>query len=528
MKGGEKKAVGIDITQDRVNIVLLKSGKSGVELLKSASVNMPQGAVKDGNIADVELFTKVLRDLKRQSGIRAKRAAVTLFARPAVVHIFDMPKQVPTNIRQFVTNEIKNCVVLPSRDVTFDFCGIGSVKRAADKRVLAVAAETEKLLNLVRICGRAGFKIETIEPALPAYLRAIHAQKITGKTASNVLVAMLRSTTLILCVLKNGTLDFIRIKEIAVAKDGLGRRLADEISEVVRFYDIEAGENSGKWEITVFADTFQLPRSAEEQIKTLVKAEHLQVRTIEDAYKDTPFGISAAKTTDAPASPEPLASRGGPSPVAAGLAMNLLTDSSSYLRTNPLQTSGINLLPPMVLQTREAKRDALIAVNAVAAVVLLMVLAVNIFSLLITRANRGAMAKEPLFDKENTSLLLKEQEKLDSRLGALTIRLNGIEQIRAAHKDVNWVQVFDEIRRASSSSVRISAVVCQDGSQMLVQGLALTNDAVYAFINSLEKSPCIASVTLLETREQNSQNGIITYQLNCKLNIKSREADDVG
>ena len=516
MKAGEKRAVGIDISQERISIVLLRIGKNGPELLKSAAAAVPDGAVKDGNIADPVLLSKAIRELKHRSGIRAKCAAVSLFAKPAVVQILDMPREAPTNIRQFVNNEIKNCAVLPSRDIAVDFCGIGSVKRAADKRVLAVAAESIRMVELVRVCGQAGFRVEMIEPALLAYLRAIHGQKITGKTGCNVLVAILRASTLTLCVLRNGTLDFIRTKDIAKAKDDSSCQLADELSEVVRFYDVDVPESTGKWDITVFIDASQSPQVAEERIKSRVLAEHLQVRTIEDAYTDTPVSGTGAGTTEKP------------SPVAVGLAMNLLMGHGVPVRTNSLQIGAINLLPPQITQAREAKRDALIAVNAIAAVLLIMVLAINGFALLIESATRGALAKEPLVDKQNTSVLLKQRGLLNSRLGLLTSRLNGIEQIRASHHDVNWAEVFDEIRRAAPGTVRITAMSCQDGSKMLIQGLALSNEAVYSFINLLEKSPNIASVTLLETREQNSQNGIITYQLNCKLGIKSSEAGNVG
>lgn len=533
MRTGDKTAVGIDISQDRISIVLLGSTTNGPELLKSDAMPVPDGAVKDGNIADPVLLARAIRDLRRRSGIRANRAAVTLFARPAVVQIMDMPQQVPSNIRQFVTNEVKNCVVLPSRDIAVDFCGIGSIRRAADKRVLAVAAENARMLELVRVCGRAGFTVELIEPPLLAYLRAIHGKKIQGRSGSNVLVAMLRATSLTLCVLRNGTVDFIRTKEIAKATDDLNRLLADELSEVIGFYDVEVPENTGKWDITVFMDStpdngirgqassprvdvVQSSQVAEEFIKSRVQAEYLRVRTIEDAYMDTAASALTAGTIELP------------SPVAVGLAMNLLMGHGADARTNPPDLWRINLLPPQITQAREAKKDALIAANAVAAVGLIMVLAIIGFALLIERATRSALAKEQLVAKQDTVVLLERQKLLIERLGALTNRLDGIEKIRAAHRDVNWAQLFDEISKAAPSSVRISAIVCQDGSKMLIQGLALSNEAVYSFINLLEKSPDIASVTLLETREQNPQSGLITYQLNCKLVVKSSEAGNVG
>jgi type IV pilus assembly protein PilM len=514
MKLKRHTAAGIDISQQRISIVLLESGENGPVLLKSASVKTPEGAVENGNIRDAALLARTIRDLRRRSGIRARHAAATLFARPAVVQILDMPKEAPTNVRQFVNSEIKNCVVLPSRDVAIDFCGIGSVRRTADKRVLAVAAENERMVELVRVCGTAGLRVEIIEPALLAYLRAIHGQKISGKTGCNVLVAILQGTTLTLCVLRNGLVDFIRTKEIAKTSDDLSHRLADELSDVARFYDVDVPENTGKWEITVFVSDSQ-QAVVEELIKSRIQAEHLQVRRVEDAYMDTPVSGSSAITDEKP------------SPVAVGLAMNLLTRHGIGVVAKLPDLWRINLLPPQITRIREAKRDVLVAANTVAAVLLIMVLTINIFALLIARATRGSLAKEQLVGKQDTSVLLEQQWLLDRRLGALTARLDGIQKIQATQKDVNWAMLFDEIRKITPGTVRITAMSCQDGSKMLIQGLALSDEAVYSFVNLLEKSPGIASVALLETRE-GYQKGIITYQLMCKLTIRSDKADDVS
>ncbi|MCJ7729601.1 MAG: pilus assembly protein PilM [Sedimentisphaerales bacterium] len=599
MKFGDKTAVGIDISQDRISIVLLKNGKDGPELVKSAVAPVPEGAVKDGNIADAVLLSRAIRELKvRNRMLRTKRAAVSLFAKPVVTQIIDMPKQVPSNIRQFVDNEVKHCVALPSRDIALDFCGIGSTRRTADKRVLAVAAESARMVELVRVCSRAGFSVEAIEPPLLAYLRAIYEQRVIGKSGWNVLVAMLRGTALTLCVLKNGSVDFIRAKEFTSSaqeesqdacpafgkawdakveecqdcaevypdeydeckkltlerrddSDDLNIWLADELSEVLRFYDIEVPENTGKWEITLFVDSplrldsgqassprvdaappllssdrkTRGPRGLEECLKSKIQSVlrsgsrfaaaaandetgHLQVRTTEDAYMDTPLGGSAAGKDKQP------------SPVAVGLAMNLLTAQRDDVR--------INLVPPQVVRVREVKRDALIAANAVAVMLLIMVLTIHAFDFMIERINRSAVAKKQLTTGQDTEVMLEQHQRLDAKLKILTARLDRIAQISASHRDVNWAEVFDDIRKATPASVRITGLSCQDGARMLIDGLALSNEAFNSFVNSLEKSNNIASVVLLEARKQDGQNGLIVYQLSCKFGIRSGKVDNVG
>lgn len=511
MKFGDKTAVGIDISQDQISIVLLKQGKDGPELVKSAVAPMPQGAVKDGNIEDAVLLSKAIRELKFRNRIWTKRAAVSLFARPTVVQIIDMPQQAPSNIRQFVNNEIRNYVALPSRDITFDYCGINSAKRATDKKILSAAVESAKMIELIRACAKGGFRVEMIEPALIAYLRAVRTQKLMGKTGTNVLVAMLRAKVLTLCVLRNGSVEFIRTIEMAGSEaggDDLGCHLTDELAKVIRFYDVDVPGDTGKWEITVFVDAAQSLQSVEEHIKSVIQTAGLQVRTMDDAYMDTP--VAGFKPQD----------NEKPSPVAVGLAMNLLAIQGNDVK--------INLLPVEIKRAREAQKDVLIAVNAVAAILLIVIVAVGGLTAMFGRSHRIAAAKQSLIARQNTDGKLELHQYIDARLQALSSRLDRIEQISVSHRDVNWAQLFDEIRKAAPASVRISALSSQDGARMLLSGLAKSNDAINLFIKLLEKSSCIESVTLLETREQEGQNGLIGYQISCKLAVRRDKVDDAG
>ena len=52
MKFVEQTVAGIDISQERISIALLKCGKNGPKLVKSVVAPIPAGAIKEGNIAD--------------------------------------------------------------------------------------------------------------------------------------------------------------------------------------------------------------------------------------------------------------------------------------------------------------------------------------------------------------------------------------------------------------------------------------------------------------------------------------------
>jgi Tfp pilus assembly PilM family ATPase/Tfp pilus assembly protein PilN len=504
-----KQAVGIDISQDHISVVLLKTGRKGPEIVKAVTAPVPAGAIKDGNIADAGLLSKALNELRRRNWIWTRNAAVSLTAKPVITQIMDMPKPAPTNIRQFVQSEVKNCVVLPGRDITLDFCGVGSAKRTGEKRVLAVAVESEKLVELVGVCDKAGFVVEAVEPALVAYLRAIAGKKITGKSKTSILVAMLRADVLTMCVLKNGEIDFIRNKEFTENPKDTGKfneRLADELSEVVRFYDIEDPENSGKWEITVFVDRPGQAHEIEEYLKPKIQAKHLQVRTLEDAGLDTSVTASASDAK--------------PSPVAVGLAIRLLTPRPDDIR--------INMMPQEIVKRRETRRDTIVAVNVIAGILLFMLLAINAFAFMIQRTTSHTISKKSVVAERDTELMILHNQRLEEKVQALTSRLDAIGKISESRKDVNWVEVFDEVRKATPGSVRITTLVSSEGSRIQIGGLAMSNDAVNLFAGLLGKSKSIASVTVLDAHKQNEQSQVVAYQISCKLNIRSAKSKNAS
>ena len=138
------------------------------------------------------LLAKAIREIKVRNRIWTNRAAVSLFTKPVVTQMIEMPKQMPSNLSQFISGEMKHCAAMPSGDIVLDYCSVGSNKRSADKKVLAVAAETKKVTELVHILARAGFSAELVEPAMLSYLRAISDKKIAGRSGCNVLAAILQ------------------------------------------------------------------------------------------------------------------------------------------------------------------------------------------------------------------------------------------------------------------------------------------------------------------------------------------------
>ena len=88
-----KTALGIDISDGRISLALLKQNANGIELLKAASSPVPDGAVKDGNVEDPVILSQAIKGLRARNKIRGiNRTAVSLLTKPAISQILDIPK----------------------------------------------------------------------------------------------------------------------------------------------------------------------------------------------------------------------------------------------------------------------------------------------------------------------------------------------------------------------------------------------------------------------------------------------------
>ena len=493
-----KTALGIDISDGRISLALLKQDAKGIELLKAASGPVPDGAIKDGNVEDSAALFKAVRELKNRNKMQASQAAVSLLARPVLLQIIDVPRTLPTNMGQFVQNEVKNCVALSGREIAFDYCGIGSGGRADGSRLFAVAADAQKVADLARAANQARLNVGAIEPSLPAYARAFYDKKIAGKFDCNVLLAVLQGGTLTLCVFRKQTLDFVRTKDISKEKTQpaqLCQLLADQINAIIQFYEVEIPDSPGKWEVTVVADSTQLPKDAQESLKTKVPVIELQVRTPNNAWQDTPVG-------QADGSDEPSA-------VAIGLAMKLLGINGSNLLTN--------LLPPEAAEVRALRKDVLIAANIAASLFVLMILVGGGLTVVTGKVNERITHKKQTQSLRDTYALFKERTLVEKKIEQLSNKPDLLSSISSSRPDVDWAGLLNDIKKVTPKTLRITDLLSKSHSGMSLKGLAMSYEAVHLFVEMLNKSEYIDSASVLETEKDDGNRGLVRYSVNCAL-----------
>ena len=338
-----KTALGIDISDGWINLVLLKKNEDGIKLLKTAAGQVPDGAIKNGNIVKPTVLAKAIKKLKAKNRIHNCPAAMSLVANPVLMQIMDIPKSVPSNIRQFVHDEVKHYAVLPIQNTTIDFCGLKSSGNAEHRRALVVATQGQNVTDVAKILNKERLNIKAIEPNSIAYVRACYAKKIAKRFDRNIVFAIVHDDILTLCLFKDHTLDFIRTKQLEAdhrEHENCFNWLTEEIDAIIQFYEFNVHHKCDKWEVTLLTNIRDRSLSREiESLENRLDPTELEVKTPENAYLDTPVANAEHD--------------GYPSAVAVGLAMKMLGVPGCGL--------NINFLPPEIAHAKSKEKQILIS-----------------------------------------------------------------------------------------------------------------------------------------------------------------------
>ncbi len=507
-----KTALGIDVSDGRINLALLKKSANSVKLLKSAAAPLPDGAIKDGNIEDAMVLAKAIKKLKAQNRIRSHPTAISLLANPVLMQILDMPDEPLGNLRQFVRDQVKHYAVLPMNKAAIDFCGVGTpfcnksqkwepVKSAGSgsRRALVVATDNQKLTDVARILRREGLNVDAIEPASLAYIRACYAKKIEKKFDRNLLLAIADGDILTLCLFKNQALDFIRTKRIEAdieQSDRYFEWLTEEIYTVIQFYEFEVLDKRDKWEVTLITNVGNQPvKDGTLSLGTNVEGVELKIRTLRTAYIDTPVADTEQSEK--------------PSAIAVGLAMKLLDNSKSGL--------DINLLPLQVAQAKSTERQVLISANTAAVIFFLMILSIGFFNVKAKKVQNDINQKAQAQAKQNMHALLRRQTSLQGQITDASNEINRLNAVLDAGFFKRWDQILNDIRLAIPKTVRLTRLSCKSNSKMLLRGQAVSYEAIHRFVDTLNASKHIESTLFLGAEEDPKNKNLLMYSIACSL-----------
>ena len=504
MRLAAKTALGIDVSDGRINLALLKQTKKGPRLLRTASAPVPDGALQDGNVQDPALLAKAIKKLAAKNRMHSHRAAAALLVNPMLMQILELPQKAGTNVRQFIQAEVKNCAILPGQEVGFDYFGLQPAFKPSLRRALVVAADGRRIDGWARELNRAGLNVEAIEPAALASIRAFSAKVLANRIDHNVLFAFVGDGDITLLLFRNQALDLVRIKrpepdvcrECTMQSQKCRTCLADEISVIVEFYELEAEAQNQQWQIKLFSPTGHedLPEQMQQLRPNLSRME-MTVCPWEQAYLDTPFA-------DAPAGQTPSAR-------AVGLAMKLLETAAV--------TPQVNLLPAKLGAAKSSRKELLAIGTAAAAVLLAIIASVSLLGAKGNQAGKKMGQSDRVLLTQNTAVLLGQRAWLDRQIHEGNKAITRVGATLRASPQLDWAQVLDEVRLAMPQMVRVTDLASRGPALLRLQGHALGHGDVRLFVDTLAGKDHITSAVLVETKTAGQNDHLVKYTIDCSL-----------
>jgi hypothetical protein len=82
---------------------------------------------------------------------------------------------------------------------------------------------------------------------------------------------------------------------------------------------------------------------------------------------------------------------------------------------------------------------------------------------------------------------------------------------------LGWDQILTDIRLATPKTVLITELISSDNSKMLLDGQALSYEAIYLFVDALNTCKSIESASLIGTEKHSGSDSMVRYSISCSL-----------
>ncbi|OHB54560.1 MAG: hypothetical protein A2Y07_00415 [Planctomycetes bacterium GWF2_50_10] len=494
-----KLALGINIGSDQITLAMLKKTRKGITLVKAASSPTSESVISAGNIKNPAQLARMIKDLCSKHKLNTSNVILSLVARPSLLRVTDMPRDVGGNVKQFVKDELKHYAPFAGKTVGHDFA---ILKNAKANRLLLGAADEDKIAGIVKACNRIGVIIRGIEPASLAAVRAIYAKHIAKKFDSNILVAHVQDNSLTCFVFRDGLLDFIKATTISspVNPDTI-QAFTDEIVSVKQYYQLELNQNAKNWEF--FITDINSAQNSDAVIKSLQA--HLPQNRV---YPCLPQNVQADTSM--------ICSNMSADPAAAGLAMRLFDLGPAELK--------LNLLPASTDDAHNLQKFGLVMANVAAAAFLAVLFAVPVLKSKLQIVQDATAKQLKASDLPPMEKLLTTQNQHTSRAKYLKDQLTVLTSLSMAQLEIDYAQILREVQHRIPRNVQITKMTTQpENFTMTLSGLAATYEEVNMFTKLMARSPVARSASLIKTEVDPTGTGLLSY--NMLINLAPMEND---
>ena len=170
-----RTAIGLDIGTSGVRAAELAFGKGGATLRRFGQVDLPPGAVRDGEVAEPETVARAIKQLWASAKFGSKKVVVGVANQRVIVRQVDLPWLPADELRKSLAFQVQEFIPIPVDQAILDFHPVEEFTNESGGRmlrVLLVAASREMVTGLLDAAHRADLSVTQVDLTPFAVLRA--------------------------------------------------------------------------------------------------------------------------------------------------------------------------------------------------------------------------------------------------------------------------------------------------------------------------------------------------------------------
>jgi type IV pilus assembly protein PilM len=169
-------AVGIDIGTRTITVAEVKYARNATTITNFGGVELPQDAVREGEILDVTAVAEALKELIGTAKVKSKKVWLGVSNQRVVVRQVDLPWMEPKEQRASLRYQVQEYIPIPVEEAELDIHVVDEYENEQGERyqrMLLVAGHRDMVSAQVDAATRAGLKPIGVDLNPFAVLRAM-------------------------------------------------------------------------------------------------------------------------------------------------------------------------------------------------------------------------------------------------------------------------------------------------------------------------------------------------------------------
>ena len=212
-------SIGLDISTGSIKVAEVNITKREPILQNLAIIMLPEGAVRDGEIDNIETVSTYLRELWKQNRLTKRKVVLGIANQKVIVRPMDLPYMPEDELESAVKYQVQEFIPIPIDDAIVDYEVVDEYMTGEEERmqtILLAAAHREMITSFLDACVGAGLTPEAVELKAFAMVRSLIKKEYQfleeeAEPPGSVCLINIGAGICNVCVVKENTPRFVRM-----------------------------------------------------------------------------------------------------------------------------------------------------------------------------------------------------------------------------------------------------------------------------------------------------------------------------